>query len=356
MIAVTCAAVRPGVSRFNVTANSNTATGVVGSITRAVGTRASNRRHATCGSNNQELTAHTNPRARRVGVLVPAPSRPATPTSLPTRRCPEPATFYLNPAPITSTPSPRRSRPSPLINACVTAHIVHRPRRARCRNTTSRQRRIRHCAHPPRTQTPRIIWTPQLASNRARSTASRSVPTMFNSAPGHQENPPVTGKTKIGRVLARSNDACPMNPTTATNTLPHPPSPPSMSLQQLRVLNQHGVQHASSKTLVASCTRGRCTHAVDGRHSGNIAETAHDRGIVHMLATAFAIAFANRNAPEEWTEHGPGAAIRERKGVRRRCGRGCSRTARIRFRLTGTARTWRKCRLSSPLLRLHRRT
>ena len=146
-------------------------------------------------SNGSRSWANTVNQTRTIPALTAnRRSQPRTvdtgnPNISATRRCPEPDAFATSAAPITSTPSRRRSRLSALINTCVTAHDVHRERRARCRNTTSPQRKTRHRAHPHGHKRPAQSGHPSSPANKARSTSSRSVPTIFNSAPGHQEEP-----------------------------------------------------------------------------------------------------------------------------------------------------------------------
>ncbi len=146
-------------------------------------------------SNGSRSCANTVNQTRTMPALTanrrsqPRTVDTGTPTNNAIRRCPQPDAFATSAAPITSTPSRRRNRPSLLINTCVTAHTAHRERRARCRNTTSRQRRTRHRAHPHGHNRPAQSGHPNSPANKARSTSSRSVPTIFNSAPGHQEEP-----------------------------------------------------------------------------------------------------------------------------------------------------------------------
>ena len=146
-------------------------------------------------SNGSRSWANTVNQTRTIPALsAKRRSQPRTvdtgkPNISATRRCPEPDAFAVNAVPITSTPSRRRSKLSLLINTCVTAHAVHRERRGRTRSSTSRRRRTRHRAQPHGHKRPAQSGHPNSPANRARSTSSRSVPTIFNSAPGHQEEP-----------------------------------------------------------------------------------------------------------------------------------------------------------------------
>ena len=110
-----------------------------------------------------------------------------------------------NAAPITSTPSRRRNRLLLLISTCVTAQTVHLERRGRTRCSASRQRRTRHRAQPHGHNRPAQSGHSNSPATKARSTSSGLVPTIFNSAYGHQEGPSRSpAKVRTGRALARS--------------------------------------------------------------------------------------------------------------------------------------------------------
>ena len=100
---------------------------------------------------------------------------------------------------------------------------------------------------PPRTQTPRTIRTPQLASQQSAFDFQPIRSYNLQQCPrASGRTLPSPAKVRSGGFLRVQTMHCPTNPTTATKGCPTPPSPPSLSIQQPRVLNQHGVQHTSS--------------------------------------------------------------------------------------------------------------
>lgn len=119
------------------------------------------------------------------------------------RRCPTPIALAANAAPITSASSRRRSRVSVLISTWVLAHRSHRERRGRCRTSPPpRSRSTRHRADPHGRSRPPQPGHSSSPATSARSTSTPSVPTIFNSASGHQEGPSRHRQVKTGRVLA----------------------------------------------------------------------------------------------------------------------------------------------------------
>ena len=112
-----------------------------------------------------------------------------TPDNTATLRCPTPAAFATNATPITPTASRRRNNVSVLISTCVTAQPAHRERRGRRRSTRPRQRTFRHRPNPHDRSRPPHPGQPSAPADKTRSTSSSSVPTINNSAPGHQEGP-----------------------------------------------------------------------------------------------------------------------------------------------------------------------
>ena len=87
--------------------------------------------------------------------------------------------------------APRTSRPDPLLPVTVVW-----------------ERRTRHRAQPHGHNRPAQSEHSNSPANKARSTSSGSVPTIFNSAPGHQEGPSRHRQSvRTGRALARSVQA-----------------------------------------------------------------------------------------------------------------------------------------------------
>jgi len=93
---------------------------------------------------------------------------------------------------------------SVLISTCVAAQPAHRDRRGRRRTSPSRRRSTRHRADPHGRSRPPQPGHPSSPATSARSTSSSSVPTIFNSASGHQEGPSRHVQVRSGRVLART--------------------------------------------------------------------------------------------------------------------------------------------------------
>jgi hypothetical protein len=142
-------------------------------------------------------------------------------------RCPAPAAFIRNAAPITSTASARRSRHDTVSSTCVTKQLPQRARRGRS-SPTPRTVRSRACPHGARPPPHGQASSP--ARNR-RSTSSKSVPTMTTGASISTKERPSRPAKDWGGPLRFSNV---VRMSSHTNKGPPAGSPPHRHRPQRR--------------------------------------------------------------------------------------------------------------------------
>src|SRR3954454_5494324 len=199
-------------------------------------------------STDRTLSAlRVNARSQPRTVVADRPNRTAI------GRCPAPAAFCRNAAPITSAASARRNRHATLNSTWVTRQPAQRTRRGR-RIPTPRTSRRR--AYPHRTRSPPHGHTNSPADSR-RSTSTDSVPTMITGASiSTKERPSLPAKERGGPLRFHQRDQIVVaHQESAACSAARWTSSPATSLPRHAVLTQRVAQQLIGLTrLYASHT------------------------------------------------------------------------------------------------------